>query len=312
MTNRQREIEESEKKFLEYFRIKYPYKRPAAQHNRKPDPDKILSLSDLHEPYSHEGVLDEVETKHKDAGVLIAPGDIGDYYSKSRFRKTRHVEFRDEVRAIFYRLEWMATHWPDVRVMLGNHDTRPEKAMLAAIGPQIDLLILTEQNLLLRLASYFDNVTVVGQQLDGSGEILTHFYQHGDILFCHAEISRKAQETVFVRLSEYLHRWGRMIGLKPFRVIAQGHNHRDLKKDGGSEYWFGLPTASNPFALGFDYIWNAKVWGEPPVCGYTIFRQSQGETDYNASQNFRVEHQNPPRHNPRMEKRVQGERRLHH
>lgn len=291
MTNRQREQYEAEKRFLEHFDIPFPYLRPGAKWHRKPDPNKILSLSDLHEPFSNQKVLALAEAQHKDAAILLSCGDLGDYYSKSRFRKEHHVEFKKEVLSIFRRLEWMATHWRDVRVMVGNHDNRPEKALMAAFGPQTDLLILTESNLLERLASYFDNVQVVGQQLDGSKQVLTHLYQMGDQLWVHGEISRKAQEAVLARISEYFHQWGPTIGLKPYRVILQGHNHRDLRLDAGGEYWFGLPTASDPYALGMQYIYGSKLWGKPPTCGFSIIYQERNQTDINRSNNYKVPHE---------------------
>ena len=276
---------EQEIAFLKNFSIPVPYSRPMSDWNQDADPSKILVLSDLHEPYGNTQVFAEVEHRHKDAQTLIIPGDLGDYYSKSRFRKTKHVSFKDEVRAVFYRLEWMATHWKTVKVQLGNHDNRPEKQIAALFDGNTDILIMTEQNLLKHLASYFDNIEVVGQQLDGTGISLTHIYQHGDIIFTHGEISRARREATLEKVSQYLHYRRDMLNLKPYRVVAQGHNHADMKMNMGSETWLMLPTASNPYSVGFEYIWKADMRGHPPAVGYTALIQDKGETDTNSIHN---------------------------
>ncbi len=283
MNNREERIEEDEQRWFEYLNIPYPYTRPPTNHCPSPDVRKILVLSDPHEPYGNGRVYTSVLNDQWDASVVVVPGDLGDFYSKSRFRKERHTSFRDELRAVFLRIEWLATLWPDVRIMLGNHDNRPEKTMADLLQNRTDMMILTEQGILRRLASYFDNVQIVGHRIEGID--MTHFYQHGDIIFCHGELSRKSREMVLWRISEYLQHWGSHLGLKPYRVIAQGHNHSSLKMVKGSECWFCLPTASDPYSLGMEYIYRAKLWGEPPAVGYSVFYQMDGVTDFNLSDN---------------------------
>ena len=285
MTNLEAFQEKSQKDFLEYFNIPYPYVRPRPEWVET-DPDKILSLSDPHEPYGNEKVYRIAEDNHKDAETLIVPGDLGDYYSKSRYRKSRAVSFKDEVRAVFYRMEWMATHWKYVKIMLGNHDDRPQKMIMDMFAGNEELLIMTEMNLNHRLASYFDNIEMVGTQLGNTGINLNHVYQHGDIIFTHGELSRAQKTAVLDYISTYLHRWKGTLGLKPYKVIAQAHNHSDLKTTMGGEYWFQLPTCSDPYSIGSEYIFSSRMMGRPPAVGFTIFYQHNGVTDFNASQNY--------------------------
>jgi len=226
--------EQQNKDFLEYFNIPFPYEAPPSNWHPDPNPSKILCLSDIHEPYGNEHVFDLASRNEWDAGLLIVPGDVGDYYSKSRFRKTKHVTFKDEVRSVFLRLEWMSRNWRTVKVMIGNHDNRPEKKIAEMFDGNADLLILTEQNLVKRLASYFPNIEVVGTQLAETGVNLTHLYQHGDIIFTHGELSHTRKEMTLVRISEYLHKWKDVLGLRKYRVIAQAHNHQDLKTAEGA------------------------------------------------------------------------------
>jgi predicted phosphodiesterase len=274
--------EEQEQKFQEeLLGLVYPYERRTPDWSES-DPEKILVLADPHEPYGNEVVYAEA-LKHRDSKCIVLVGDLGDYYSKSRFRKNRDTKFRDEVRAVFHRMEWLSHYWPEVKIMMGNHDNRPEKQLQDSLPT--DLLILTEQNLIKRLASYFPNVEIVGQQLDGSDIALSHIYQleGTDIVFTHAEISRKQNTATLEYVSNYLHQWGHLINLKPWRVIAQAHNHQDAKLSKGREKWFQLPAACDPFSHGMEYIFGPRLIGSPPSIGLSVFFVSNGSCDYNRS-----------------------------
>ena len=292
MTKRQlARFAEDQKKLFEFMGLKPVYRRPKSNWVRKPNWEKIPVLSDLHEPYSNEVVIDHVLEREADAGMLMIPGDIGDYYSKSRFRKTRHQSFQDELRSVFLLIERLAQRFHQVKIMIGNHDNRPEKHVYTTIGDQVDLLIMTESNMLDRLCAHFDNVELVGTQLDKSDINMSHIYQHGDIIFTHGELSLKQSSAILERIELYLNEWGTHLDLKPFKVLAQAHNHRGLKEE-GEVTRFLLPTACNPYTIGMEYIYSSRMIGRPPCIGYTVFYQSNGETDTNRSHNvkFKVRH----------------------
>lgn len=255
------------------------------------DSDKLLVLADPHEPYGNERVFEICETNEKHCGSVVVPGDVGDYYSKSRFRKTRNQSFQDEVRAVFRRLEWLATHWKKVYVMIGNHDNRPEK--LIADSTPVDLLILTERNLLGRLVSYFDNIELVGTQLDHTDINLTHIWQYRDVIFTHGELSRAQKTAALIYVSTYLRNWKTYMGLKPYRVIAQAHNHQSMKTMEGDEVHIMLPTASDPLSIGMEYIYSSRMIGKPPAIGYSRFVFSGDELDVNQTHNVLINNARP-------------------
>jgi len=287
MTKRQEYTKADEKKLFDYIGYRYPYNRPKSQWERNTIPEKHISIADPHEPYGSIQVFTEIEKHHKDSSVVIVPGDLSDYYSKSRFLKHRHVKFADEVRSTFMRLEWLSTHFKDVYIMIGNHDNRPEKQIQRLFENNIDLQLLTEQNLLKRLASYFDNIEVVGTQLNGDIE-LTHIWQFHDIVFTHAEKSMTQKSALMGTISQQLFKWQKALKLKSYKVIAQGHNHFSLKMTMGRETWFLLPSAAEPKSVGFEYVYSTRMIGDPACTGYSLFYIDNGETDINKSNNYLI------------------------
>lgn len=284
--------------FMEYINLPYPYVRPEPQWDGR-DESKIVVLSDIHEPYGFHKVFKEIEDNHKDAGTLILAGDVFDYYSKSRYRKNREQSFASELRAGFLRLQWCATHFRRVKALKGNHDNRPEKKMADILGEDIELMIMTEQDLFGFMASFFDNIEMAGidlQLLSADGKNVpckvSHIHQHGDIIFTHGERSSVQNTSLMENLSKYLGRWKHFLGLRDYRVIAQAHNHQEMRLTKGTERWFQMPTASNPYSVGMEYILSPSMKGEPPALGYTIFHQTNGVTDYNRSHNYIVEEAN--------------------
>ena len=280
--------QEAEERFLTNFGIEYPYKNKIKA-KLQIEKGKILVLAVLHEPYSNEKILKDC-LQHNDSEEVILAGDIGDFYSKSRFRKTKYVSFRDEVRSIFYRLEWLSINFQSIKIMLGNHDNRPEKKLAEALGDDVDLLALTENNLLKRLASYFDNIQIVGTTLitsDSSYNVdMTHIFQYGDCIFTHAEKSMTQESALMGGISLYLSKWKKELKLKDYKVIAQAHNHTALKQCKGSECWFMIPTCSEKKSIGFDYVYNTRMIGNPPQSGYMLMYQKNGVTDINRTNYF--------------------------
>ncbi|NWG72750.1 MAG: hypothetical protein HXY23_14255 [Parvularculaceae bacterium] len=286
MTKQQkRRWDEDGRNLFEFMGLPWPYRRPKQAWKRAED-GKILTLADPHEPCANEVVMLHAWKYHRDARTVIVTGDLGDYYSRSRFRKRKHVAFRDELVAVFNRLEWLATNWLDVRVMIGNHDDRPEKYMTDNV-PDAESLIMTERNMLDRLAGFFDNVQIVGHQVPGTAVNITHIYQHGDILFTHGEVSLKQDSGILTRIDDYAKAWNSHLDLKPWRVLAQSHNHRESSKASSrGKKWMLLPTCSDPYGTSFDYIYTPRMMGTPPDVGFSIFWQFGGVTDINESRSF--------------------------
>jgi len=281
---------ESDNEFFKAIDLPFPYNRPKSQWNKLTDDDKSVNYADVHEPYSHEDLMDQ-SLINKDALVARVIGDLSDWYSKSRFVKKRQVDFKMELRETFKRIEWLSTHYKQVEIMVGNHDNRPEKlirGLLSATG-SVDMALLTEQNLLARLISFFDNVKLVGTKIETYDKRtidVTHIYQVGDIIFTHAEMSKTQATALLERISNFLHLWKKHFNLKPYSVIMQAHNHQSLKYHKGDEWWFAIPCAMRSDSIGAEYIYDTRMIGSPPTLGYTIVYQHKGVTDINRTNQF--------------------------
>lgn len=280
-----KQFEKYTQEFLEGLGLSYPY-TPQVKKFKAVTKNKVLVLSDIHEPYTDDNLFKQVYEKDGDCDIVILAGDIGDFYSKSRFKKTKLVSFKEELRSVFFRMEWLSSHFRNVKMMVGNHDNRPEKKFQELLGGDVDLLFLTENNLMKRLASFFDNIELVGTTLktsDNSYNIdLTHIWQFNDIIFTHAEISATQESAILTRISQQLFRWKENIGLKPYKIIMQGHNHTALIQHKGNEVWCLLPCLANSKSIGFGYIYSAKMIGNPPQVGYVTLFNDKGKTDINS------------------------------
>ena len=294
MTKKEQRLKEKDELILNFIGLEYPYNRPKSQWEKNRDTSKILAYPDPHTPYVSKDVKKEM-LKHKDAETLVCTGDLADYYSKSRFPKSRHQAFKDEVRALFFELEWLSTNWENVRVMMGNHDDRPEKLMNNLLNGHAELHLMLEPNLLMWLASFFDNVEIVGCQVNLLGinemvkKVVSHVYQHGDIIFTHAERSNAKRETLMENISKWVRSWSKLLGLKHYEFIVQSHNHNDFRGSGwGGEKWFLVPAAAEQLSVGMEYALKPQMMGSAPCRGFAIFHQEDGKTDYNRSGNILV------------------------
>ena len=90
------------------------------------------------------------------------------------------------------------------------------------------------------------------------------------------------ESAILTRISQQLFRWKENIGLKPYKIIMQGHNHTALIQHKGNEVWCLLPCLANSKSIGFGYIYSAKMIGSPPQVGYITLFNDKGKTDINS------------------------------
>jgi predicted phosphodiesterase len=273
--------QDKDARFLEFIGRTADYKAPKKQHAKKTDDSKLIVVSDPHEPYSRKSIWDEILRDHKDASHIHINGDIADFYSKSRFKKTEHEQFGNELRSVFDRLEWLSTHWKKVTLIRGNHDNRTEKAIAGLLDS--DMLFLTEMDLLSYMCAWFDNIEVVGERINVEWKNIeiSFVWQFQDIIFTHIERSQAQSSALLGTIGQQLHKWSRIFNLKPYRVIIQAHNHRATFDTNGAEYLYLCPMVANVATTGLRYALSPNLNGAPPINGYIIIHHKDGLTDIN-------------------------------
>jgi uncharacterized protein YaaR (DUF327 family) len=279
---------ERHEQFFKFIKIPFPYVPPKKNFSKKIDPNKLPCVSDPHEKYSDERVWNDLLEKHHDAPHIHINGDMSDFYSKSRFVSYTHENFSDELYAVFKRMEWLSTHWRRITMILGNHDNRTEKKIASLITS--DLLVLTETNLIKYLASFFDNIDVVGERVTDErtreNVDIGFIWQYKDIVFTHIERSMKQSSSLAEQIVSALLSWGNTFKLKPFRVVVQAHNHRAMKETTGGITVILAPMAARLTGNGLHYALHPSLRGKPPQVGYTMIYLKDGKTDINETDNY--------------------------
>jgi len=267
----------------------YPYTLPKKQFAKTIDPDKTIVVSDPHEPYSVSEVWKEVFDKHRNAAHIHINGDLADFYSRSHFRKTEGDEwFAKEIQAVFARMEWLATHFQRVTIIRGNHDNRAQKKIADELTS--DMLWMVDDDILGRCAAFFDNVTIVGQRLQGDAGYtdIDFIWQYKDVVFTHIERSQAQSSGLAESIGKIIGQWAGMFGLSGYRWIVQGHNHRNDQIDLGWGYGFIIPCAAHPLSRGMKYVLSPAMKGRPPKIGYMILHFKDGHAQYNESRVIEV------------------------
>jgi predicted phosphodiesterase len=274
------------------MKVPYPVIHLPKNYSKTVDEDKIICVSDPHSPYEDARVFDHILLNHHDTPHIHVNGDLGDFYSKSHFVNMEHENFSDELRAVWYRMEWLSANFRRVTLVKGNHDDRACKKMASMVTS--DLLYLTERDVIGYLASFFDNIEVVGTQVKDpvtSQNINIGFiWQYKDIVFTHIERSQKQLTALSSGIDESLRDWHETIQLKPYRVIIQAHNHQSNEHTSGGIRRIVAPMAARLTGKGLQYVFKPALKGRPPVTGFTIIYNHNGRTDFNRTHNWLIDY----------------------
>jgi predicted phosphodiesterase len=288
--NRNR-IRDKQKYFVEeILHRSYPYIQPPTHFHKSADPDKTVVVADPHAPYSDLRVRADVLAKHWNAGHVHLNGDVGDFYSKSRYPKTQgHEDFYFELRGTFEEIEFWATNFKRVTIIKGNHDDRVTKKVASMLNS--DELWMADTDMIAECASYFGNVEIVGQRITDHGEEIPidFVWQFGDVVFTHIERSLKQSSAILDTVKQIVTEWAGYFNLKPFRWVVQGHNHRLSLEDLNTCYGILMPMAARPTGRGLRYIFHPSMKGKPPVVGYAVLIRENGKTSFNLSRPYKIE-----------------------
>jgi len=254
-----------------------------------PEKTKILIMSDWHIPFHNETVIKQIIAQHSDADILVIPGDFLDCYSVSRFMKKKDITLKEELSIAVAVIDWLATIFPKIIILEGNHTDRVRKYFESRITR--DLMFLVEYDLLQLIVKDLPNVEIVKdhyQLPNGNGEAeIGYFKQLGkDLVVGHFERSSILPVKATQLAYQWLMSWSKIFGLKDVRLFLQGHTHRLSKyplNDGSVVIGeTGTVCAIQDYAIDSNAVYSAHL------NGYWIIYQENGITNINNSNFFIV------------------------
>lgn len=248
----------------------------------------VTVAGDFHAPFHEPAMLaDFIVREGPRTDLLVINGDLSDAYALSRFLLYEHMPFRDEWAIVTAVMDSLASHFPQIQLIIGNHDARLEKQLLTrCTGDIVDAVrYLTGGTLcpLTALAKRYDNVTVVRHRLP-TGHEADWFTVVGDAWIGHPEKFSVVPGSALRQLEQAVETHAEEWGLGPARVIVMGHTHQRARLS-----WRADKELVEPGCLcqTQGYQVTPKIGGTRQRRGYVTFTQdATGRTDLNSLQVF--------------------------
>jgi predicted phosphodiesterase len=241
--------------------------------------EKILVIPDLHVPFHDEGLLAETCVREQDADRVVCIGDIGDAYALSRFLKYESVGFDEEWAQVTVVLQALSERFPQVDIIVGNHDARLEKQLLSHLTTDMiqAVRVMTGGTLcpLTALAKRYENVRIA-KHVTPDGRIVEWFTAIGDAWLGHPERFSRVPGSAARAVEEWLSDHERALGLERYPLIVMGHTHQML--------WMPWRAGQLVIECGClcqtqGYMLSPRIGGRPQRRGYVTFEQENGHTD---------------------------------
>jgi len=267
------------KKYSEFFGWDFARKPEPFKGDKSKNQD--LMLADVHYPFHHKALLEQVIEENNKAENLWIAGDWFDFYSKSHYRKQISIDFGTEFREGFSGLWKLASKFNKIYLMMSNHDMRFTKWIYD--NAPADMLAFTDHTCPERLLNTIPNLTVVKQKTL-SGREIEYIYQHKNMVITHVEKSNKDVGKTVQEVLKEMFRWDAQLALKSYNMVIQAHNHQSARVKFGNKFLFQIPCLIDINAPAFNYVFNGKLQGNPPALGYIkLAKFDNGSFDANNS-----------------------------
>ncbi len=243
---------------------------------------KILVIPDLHAPFHEEQMFADMLEREKDADHVICIGDLGDSYALSRFEKYERMPYRDEWASVNLCMQEMASRFPSVEIVIGNHDARLERQLRQRLTEDmVDAIHLITGGILCpitAMAKRYPNVTIAKHETP-SGKHVDWFTTCGDVWLGHPEKYSRVPGSAIRAVEEWIADNEAALGLEQFRLIVMGHTH--------AMSWIPWRAGKLLVECGClckqqGYMLSPRVGGRPQRRGYITFEQRNGRTDLNS------------------------------
>jgi len=243
---------------------------------------KILVIPDLHAPFHEPEMFAAMLEREADADHVICIGDVGDSYALSRFEKYERMPYRDEWASVTLCIQEMATRFPTVEMVIGNHDARLERQLRQRLTEDmVDAIHLITGGILCpitAIAKRYPNVRIA-QHETPSGKSVDWFTTCGDAWLGHPEKYSRVPGAAIRAVEEWIADNEVALGLEPFQLIVMGHTH--------AMSWIPWRAGKLLVECGClckqqGYMLSPRVGGRPQRRGYITFEQTAGRTDLNS------------------------------
>jgi UDP-2,3-diacylglucosamine pyrophosphatase LpxH len=221
------------------------------------------------------------ESKNTDLAICI--GDVGDAYSLSRFAKYERVPYETEWAEVTLAMQTMSESFPEVHIVVGNHDARLRRSLAAHLsGDMVDAInAMTGGTLcpITAIAKRFDNITIAKHYIPDTTLSVDWLTVRGDAIFAHPEKYSRVPGSALRAFEEWCSDSAMSMGLDQIKLLVMGHTH--------TLAWLPWRSSSLLVECGClcqtqGYMTQARIGGRPQRRGYVTLTQHDGITDLNS------------------------------
>lgn len=207
---------------------------------------------------------------------LVIAGDYLNGNQISSHPKLIIESFQEELAIGREVLEELAKNFEEVIIMDDNHiHSRWLRHISKALTPDLHFLLTHPYDYLVKGLPNVKRASATSSFQ--YAEDIGWFYQQGDAVFTHAELSSAVEFRTARKAQEYLKKWAPVFGLGSIKFVAQAHNHKL-----GIYHDYDSAVAYTGCMLSMEavrYSMAATAVGSPPIAGYLILVQENGVTD---------------------------------
>lgn len=247
---------------------------------------KILVIPDLHAPFHEAEMFAAMLEREADADHVIGIGDLGDAYALSRFLKYERMPYREEWAAVNLVMQELASRFPKVSLILGNHDVRLEKQLRTHLTEDmVDAVrCLTGGTLcpITAMAKRYPNVEIAKHTMP-DGQTLDWCMELGDAWLGHPEKYSRVAGSALRAVEDWLLDFQQQYGFTNHRLIVMGHTHAEARIPFRGDK---LLVECGCLCKTQGYMTSARIGGRPQRRGYLVFTQTNGRTDLNSVRFF--------------------------
>lgn len=252
----------------------------------RPRPDlggtKILVVPDLHAPFHEADMFATMLEEESDADHCICIGDLGDAYALSRFLRYEHMPYRDEWASVTLAMQELASRFPRVTIVIGNHDARLEKQLRTHLTEDmVDAISFMTGGVLCpitALAKRYPNVEIAKHDIPG-GRSVDWFTTVGDAWLGHPEKFSRVPGSALRFVEDWIADNEVALGMAQYRLIVMGHTHAAAILPYRADK---LLVECGCLCQQQGYMLSPRIGGRPQRRGYVTFDQYNGVTDLNS------------------------------